>query len=132
IDLLFGHRGNPDYDLDGDGDTDQADADYLIRTLLRSEYGDANLDRHIDLADFTYVAANFNLTGKGWGDGDFNGDGKVDLTDFAILATNFNFTGDAASLGSAVPEPATGAVLMIAVMLLRRWRQASVGRGRSH
>jgi hypothetical protein len=54
--------------------------------------GDANYDRHVDLTDFTVLAANFNKTGRDFTQGNFNYDaaGKVDLTDFTILAANFN------------------------------------------
>src|SRR5689334_23955334 len=40
----------------------------------------------------TFLAANFNGTGKSWVEGDYNYDGNVDLTDFTLLASNFNQT----------------------------------------
>jgi hypothetical protein len=126
IDLLFANRGNADYDLDGDGDADQGDVDYIVRTILRTEYGDANLDRHVDLADFTYLAANFNGTSKGWADGDFSGDGKVDLTDFTLLAANFNFVAaPTQQFAATVPEPQLGllAGLFLISSLKRRERK---------
>jgi hypothetical protein len=51
--------------------------------------GDANMDKKVDLTDFTFLASNFNKTG-GWLQGDFNYDNAVDLTDFTFLAANFN------------------------------------------
>ena len=77
----------------------QGDVDTLVRTILHSQYGDANLDGHVDSVDFTYLASNFNTqSGAGWARGDFNGDHAVDLSDFTTLAANFNFvySGDTA------------------------------------
>jgi GH43 family beta-xylosidase len=69
--------------------------------------GDANLDRTVDLTDFTFLATNFNGTNKSWSQGDFNYDGTVDLTDFTILASRFNQTLPA-------DDPTTAAVLAAA------------------
>jgi hypothetical protein len=72
-------------------------------------YGDTDLNKTVDLTDFTFLAANFNQSGKTWGQGDFNYNGTVDLTDFTFLAANFNKTlpAESAGLGAAVPEPTT-------------------------
>jgi hypothetical protein len=71
--------------------------------------GDANLDRKVDLTDFTTLAANFNQSTRFWYDGDFNYDGTVNLTDFTLLASNFNQTmpSSSADIGVTVPEPAS-------------------------
>jgi len=81
-------------------------------TLLKYTYaGDANVDRKVDLSDFTALAANFNGTNKLWYQGDFNYDQTVDLSDFTLLASNFNqtMTADAAAPasggGSLEPQP---------------------------
>jgi hypothetical protein len=79
----------------------------LVRLTLS---GDANLDGKVDLTDFTFLASNFNGTGRIWPHGDFNYDGKVDLTDFTLLTSNFNQSlaapgADAAAIGAVVPEP---------------------------
>jgi hypothetical protein len=68
--------------------------------------GDGNLDRAVDLTDFTFLAANFNGTGKTWVQGDYNYDGAVDLTDFTFLAANFN-----QSLPAAAPSMVAAAVV---------------------
>jgi hypothetical protein len=76
--------------------------------------GDSDLSGTVDLTDFTFLAANFNGTGKNWLQGDYNYDGKVDLTDFTFLASNFNQSIPAVGggLGTTVPEPS--AVLLAA------------------
>src|SRR3954447_3534955 len=95
--------------------------------LIRYTYaGDSNLNGTVDLTDFTYLAANFNGTGKTWLQGDYNYDRNVDLTDFTLLASNFNELLPGPSLRAAVPEP-TGlsplATSAIAFCRRRRWRR---------
>ena len=92
IDLLAANYGDPDYDLDGDDLTDQADTDHLVRVLLNTEYGDANLDGAVSLGDLSILASNYGTTsGMGWVNGDFNGDRQVSLGDLAILATHYGY-----------------------------------------
>lgn len=92
----------------------------IARYTLR---GDANLDRTVDIRDFSLLAARFNTTGF-WHHGDFNYDFTVNLADFAIMAANFNRTMSFADglRGAAVPEPALAVVgLLVAISLRRRW-----------
>jgi filamentous hemagglutinin len=91
----------------------------LIRYTLA---GDGNLDGAVDLTDFTFLAANFNGTGKNWLQGDYNYDGSVDLTDFTFLAANFNQSLPA-GIGAVVPEPTHLAVCALATTMLRRRRR---------
>ena len=60
--------------------------DLLIRYTL---YGDANLDRAVNIADFSSLAANFN-TSATWARGNFNYDTLCDIGDFSLLAANYN------------------------------------------
>src|SRR5204863_433138 len=89
--------------------------------------GDANLSGNVDLTDFTFLAANFNGTGKSWLQGDFNYDGSVNLTDFTFLASNFNqvlsTSGAPGALGSSVPEPCAGVLAAAALLQSGRWRR---------
>jgi hypothetical protein len=58
--------------------------------LLRyTRYGDANLDRTVNLDDFNRLAARFGQTGTSWAQGNFNYDGSTNLSDFNLLAANF-------------------------------------------
>lgn len=82
-------------DLDADAAVSQADADILIRDVLGTEYGDFDLNRKVDFADFLLLTANFGKTNVGWSQGDANADGEVDFSDFLALAAVFGFgTGD--------------------------------------
>jgi hypothetical protein len=107
------------------------------RTIVN---GDINLDGKADGTDFGIFGGNYqpgvNKVG-GWKIGDFNGDGKVDGTDFGIFGgaynpsapvggtnTPLNVTGVAdtpgagsgLSSGSAVPEPASIALMGLALL----------------
>jgi len=81
------------YDLDHSGTVDSADKDYLIHTLLLTEYGDANLDRMVNFSDYLALSQNFgsSVSGVGSAQGDFNGDGQVDFSDYLLLSQNFGF-----------------------------------------
>ena len=77
--------------------------------------GDANFDGAVDGADYTDWADHYGQPGV-WTEGDFNNDDRVDGADYTLWADNFTGPG-----GSAVPEPATLALLAFgAVPLIRR------------
>ncbi len=110
IDYLFFLVGNhnPAADLNGDGLSDHGDVDYLVHTILGTEYGDANLDRHVDAADLATVRTSTggNFGGPNWVAGDFNGDGFVDAADLATVRKYIGFSAPVGepSLGSAEPD----------------------------
>jgi hypothetical protein len=90
--------------------------------MRRTRYGDANLDGQVTLQDFNALASNFGTSGKGWHQGDFNYDFTVNLQDFNRLAANFGLSAgpdgvvdpqDWAALASAIPEPGTGAGVLV-------------------
>lgn len=84
--------------------------------------GDANLDRSVNIADFSTLAANFNQPNR-WNRGDFNYDGVTGIGDFALLASNFNKSLSATLARPApAPEPSVGGTvgLVMATTLLRR------------
>ena len=93
IDLLFAAlRTNdtaPMFDLNDDGEVSSLDADFLIRGILKSEYGDFDLDGSVGFSDFLLLASAFGGAGDGWEQGDANGDEMVDFADFLILSSNF-------------------------------------------
>ena len=71
--------------------------------------GDVNGDGVVDLLDLDLLGANFGLDPATREQGDLNGDNLVDLLDLDILGANFGATADTA----AIPEPATGAVVVL-------------------
>lgn len=119
IDLMFDAQGQAGglYDLDDTGLVDGGDLDRLIRDLLGTEYGDANLDQVVDDADYTIWADSYGAVSAGWAQGDFNGDGLVDDADYTVWADHYGAAG-------LTPEPATLAILAAgAGTLLRRRRE---------
>ncbi len=85
-------------DLTGDGIFDEADTEMMIHTVLGTEFGDANLDGRIDLADFFSLKAASEGSVPSWADGDVNSDGVVDLQDFYVMRNNFGFIATAPSV----------------------------------
>jgi hypothetical protein len=120
IDAVYAHFGDTTgrYDLNGDGVVNQADVDYLVKTILKTGYGDANLDHAVDFLDFQVILNHWQSSGTypQWENGDFNGDGTVDFLDFQTLLNNWNPGGfpatgqrDPASPSSAAAATAAAA-----------------------
>ena len=105
------------------------DSSTLLVAFTR--YGDADLDRVVDLDDFNRVAANFGSTSATWAQGDFTYDGLVNLDDFNRLAANFGLfaagpgvaPGEWAALASAVPEPVGAVAIALGGAARRRVRR---------
>jgi hypothetical protein len=75
------------------------DTTVLITPCL---YGDANIDGHVNLADFNRLASRFGTTVADWSRGDFTYDGQVNLADFNRLAGNFGQSDAPETNGSGV------------------------------
>ncbi|MFP4054588.1 MAG: PEP-CTERM sorting domain-containing protein [Phycisphaerae bacterium] len=97
-------------DMNGDLIVDDADVDFVLKTVLDSHYGDSNLDGQVSLADLSALAGNWNSTDAGWAMGDFNGDDMVSLADLSALAGNWN-AGTVGVGNTTIPEPATMTLL---------------------
>ncbi len=146
IDLLAAADRNgvtaPIFDLNGDCNVTfdyspsgiNSDSDELIRNVLGTEYGDANLSTNVSLLDLDALGQNFGGTG-GWGQGDFSGDGQVSLIDLDILGQKFGFVSPPsiafeASGAASVPELRVGLLAWLAAFGYFPWR--SVCRHRVH
>ena len=138
IDALAAAAGSTDlaFDLNGDnmvtfaasGSGVSSDSDYLIRTILGTEYGDANLDGEIDVVDFDLLGQGFQEGGSGWLFGDFSGSGGVtDIVDFDLLGQYYGFS-STPSASTAIPEPS--AVCLCCLGLLCCAYDRHVGRPR--
>jgi hypothetical protein len=57
--------------------------------LTHTFYGDADLNRTVDLLDFNRLSANFGAGGRDWRHGDSDYNQSVNLNDFNALAANF-------------------------------------------
>ena len=95
------------------------DTSVLMRYTLA---GDADMNRIVNIADFSRLASNFN-SGTTWVAGDFNYDGTAGIADFSLLAANYNQSLPAlAPARSTLPEPATGALIASMLLVHRRRR----------
>lgn len=97
--LNFGAASQVDVDALVQGDTGMGSDD-----LLDTEYGDADLDRDIDGADFLALQQGLG-TDAGWALGDFDGNSIVNATDRATWETNYGFMGESISAFQVIPEP---------------------------
>ena len=93
IDLVAAaiRRGDMDirFDVNSDEIVDHHDRAFLIRDILHTQEGDANLDGKIDFNDFQTLSSNFGAVDVAYAEGDFDGDGIVGFSDFVILSNNF-------------------------------------------
>jgi hypothetical protein len=69
-----------------------ASVDATAVLLRHTFYGDADLNRTVNLNDFNRLAANFGQTGRRWSQGDFDFSGAVNLNDFNRLAASFGLS----------------------------------------
>ena len=93
---------------------------HLVRVILGTEYGDADLDGDVDLQDYNRLALGFG-TNTGWAGGDFSGNGIVNSSDYLTLKTYFGFKVPAQGL--PVPEPASTAIMgLLALAAIRTKR----------
>ena len=109
---------------------DRADVDFLVRTLLGTEYGDVNLDGVVGNADFGAVLGNFGAAGVGWAGGDLDGSGGVGNGDFGLLLANFGFQAPpgfkaAGEELATVPEPTTLLMAMVALAASAIFRRST-------
>lgn len=77
------------FDLTGDGRVNEADRDYLVRNVLRTDYGDANLDGVFNSSDLILVfqAGQYEdavAGNSGWAQGDWNCDGDFNTSDMIL------------------------------------------------
>ncbi|HEY4258709.1 MAG TPA: dockerin type I domain-containing protein [Schlesneria sp.] len=94
--------------------------------------GDVTGDRHVTIADYNIIKANFGKTSQLRTDGDVTGDGIVNLADFAQWKANNGLFGSGSGgvTGGAVPEPSSVFLMLFGLPLgwglLRSWKKNSV------
>jgi hypothetical protein len=125
IDDIYRHFGAgpafAQWDVNGDGVVNQGDVTAEVISVMNTTYGDTNLDRRVNFADFQTLLDHWNLPGA-WATGDFTGDSLVNFADFQKVLDNWNPMGTAA----AAPEPGVVLLALGGLTLLR-----ARGRGRT-
>ena len=141
IDLLYKNLGGDAeiFNLAGTSTAvTQTDVNYLVRSILDTEYADANLDGSVSFEDFSVLMDNYtgelayHAGAKGWVLGDWDGDWDVDTDDLGLFDTyqNVAFTSAQQAIyddfvGTLIPEPMSGGLMLIGGMgLLMRRRRA--------
>ena len=100
----------PDYaDINDDGNIDRDDVSVLVREILATEFGDANLDGHVNDLDLEIWNQSAFQSQTNWASADFNGDGVTDGQDFNIWNAHRGFVAEA----SQVAEPASSSVFLL-------------------
>jgi len=113
------------FDLNSDNVVDGADlSEWLSLAAAENGHnspylrGDTDLDREVDLADYSALANNFDPSGSGlstlWQHGNSDGDNDIDLADYNALASNFTPAGYGPA---AVPEPASALLALLGMLV---------------
>lgn len=92
--------------------------------------GDYNHDAVVDALDYDTWKAAFGSTVAAFADADGNGNGIVDAADYTVWRDHFGSSVANGGLASAIPEPASLALAMIAAALLPARRRSTVKRKR--
>ncbi len=107
IDMLtdnFGNNVESVFDITADGLVDRQDMDMLIRDVIGTEYGDADLDGYVGAFDAFTMLRGMMAGASGWAAGDFSCDGIIDGQDF-IEWNRFKFTQTPLAESLANPTP---------------------------
>lgn len=126
IDLLTEASGAGSTDLKFDVNNDQLvngdDVKFWAKQLKKTWIGDADVNMEFNSADFVQVfGAGKYETGQQavWSEGDWDGSGKFDSTDFVAAFSDGGYEqGAPQNAVSAVPEPSTTFLLLLAAMSL--------------
>jgi hypothetical protein len=120
IDLLFTQiraaQPDPAYDLTGDGVVDQDDRDEMVVEVLRTTFGDSNLDGIFNSSDLVQVFAigkyeDNSPLNAGWADGDWNGDGDFGTGDLVLAFQFGGYTAAAQTVEGTEQHPTLAAAV---------------------
>ena len=107
---------NPIFDLNGDSLVTDADHEAMIHDINNTWYGDADLDGEFGSGDLVLMLASGTYEANvdsGWAQGDFNGDGLTNASDLVKALADGGFEIGPRPAVSAVPEPASIALLAV-------------------
>ena len=111
---------NLNYDVNADNLVNDGDVTVWAKDLFKTWIGDANLDGEFNSGDLVVVlSAGDYETGNAavWSSGDFNGDGLADSSDLVAALSDGGYELGPVAAVSAVPEPNTGVLLLLALTI---------------
>jgi hypothetical protein len=112
---------NPAYDLNSDALVNDQDVRSWVRDLYGSWIGDADLNGQFNSTDLVSVlaAGKYEVdVASVWSEGDFNGDGRTDSGDLVAALADGGYEQGPRAAVAAVPEPTSGAALLLSAALL--------------
>ena len=102
-------------DLDGNGVVNTDDHRVLIKEILNTYYGDANLDGEFNSGDLVAVLGSGTYetdTASLWASGDFNADGRTNSGDLVVALGDGGYELGPRASAPAVPEPGSLGLLI--------------------
>jgi hypothetical protein len=135
-DAVIAGTGPDEMDLNGDGQLTDADRRVWVVDLKKTWFGDATMDGNFNTTDFVQVLQRGQYEdgingNSGWADGDWNGDKDFGTGDLVTALQDGGYEVGPRTAVSMVPEPASSALLTIAMfMLIATTRRGAVVRSR--
>ena len=109
------------FDIDGNGAVNADDRAAWVLQIGNTYFGDSNLDGEFNSSDFVFVfTAGKYESGEAatWGEGDWDGNMAFDSSDFVAAFTSGGYEMGPRAAVSAVPEPASAALMLIGLAAL--------------
>ena len=120
------------YDYDVNQTLDSRDQELLVHRVLKTSFGDANLDGEFNSTDFVeiFMAGEYRdsiVANSTWSTGDWTGDGEFESDDLVFALTDGQYQATAVGVVT-VPEPTgTGQLVLLGLFVLG-WAGRTQGR----
>ncbi len=124
---------DPRYDVDRNGEVNQEDRRIWVEELMNTWFGDADLNGTFDSSDFVAVFQagkyeNPDAQDVSWGEGDWDGNQIFDSSDFVQAFQSGGYEVGPRGAVAAVPEPASGLLLLGILPMLAGLRRLRVSK----
>jgi hypothetical protein len=131
IDLLAAQMrigsDDPQFDLDADGLVGFGDLETFVHDVVKTYFGDADLDGRFDSSDVVDVLSSGQyedaiVQNSTWSTGDWNGDGEFSSSDLIVALADGGFELGPRMAAAAVPEPSGALAFLLGCLLMHRRR----------